>query len=142
MLPETVSTGIGNLTTTARFGSTIVRVAYDVDLADRIRELVATEPGLTEQRMFGGLAFLLAGNMAVAASGQGGLMVRVDPADAQRLLAASGTRRMEMNGRPMKGWLLIDVAEVHTKRQLSKWVRTGVSYTRSLPAKPDHANHG
>lgn len=117
-------------------------MAYDVDLADRIRELVETESGLTEQRMFGGLAFLLDGNMAVAASGKGDLMVRVDPADADRLLATSGTRRLEMKGRPMKGWVLIDVAEVHTKRQLSNWVRTGVSYARSLPAKPDHAVHG
>jgi TfoX/Sxy family transcriptional regulator of competence genes len=110
-------------------------VAYDEDLADRIRELIAGESGLSEQKMFGGLAFLIGGNMAVAASGQGGLMVRVDPKTSEQLIAKSKARPMEMRGREMAGWLRIDSDDVRTKRQLTKWVATGVSYARSLPAK-------
>ena len=110
-------------------------MAYDEDLANRIRELVGLEEGLTEQKMFGGLAFLIGGNMAVAASGQGGLMVRVDPAGSDRLLASTKARRMEMRGREMPGWLRVDATDVRTKQQLAKWVRIGVAYARSLPAK-------
>jgi TfoX/Sxy family transcriptional regulator of competence genes len=110
-------------------------MAYDEDLADRIRELVAGEKALTEQKMFGGLAFLIGGNMAVAASGQGGLMVRADPEASDKLVAGSTARPMEMRGRPMAGWLRVDAGDVRTKRQLSKWVTIGTTYARSLPPK-------
>jgi TfoX/Sxy family transcriptional regulator of competence genes len=110
-------------------------MAYDEHLADRIRELVAGEPALTEQKMFGGLAFLVGGNMAVAASGQGGLLVRIDPEDSPRLVAAAKAHPMEMRGREMPGWLRVDAAHVRTKRELSAWVRRGVSFARSLPPK-------
>ncbi len=101
----------------------------------RIRELVSGEAAVTEQRMFGGLAFLIGGNMAVAASGQGGLMVRVDPAQSERLVASSNARPMEMRGRAMQGWLRVDAADVRTKRQLAKWVGLGATYAGSLPPK-------
>jgi TfoX/Sxy family transcriptional regulator of competence genes len=110
-------------------------VAYDEELANRIRDLVAGEPGVTEQRMFGGLAFLVGGNMSVAASGQGGLMVRMDPEDAEALLAKPHVRPFEMRGRAMRGWLRVDPEGVRTKRQLAPWVKRGVGYARSLPAK-------
>jgi hypothetical protein len=111
-------------------------VAYDAELADRIRELIGDQPDVSEQRMFGGLAFLVGGNMAVAASGQGGLMVRVDPATSHGLTVTGVVRPMEMRGRPMKGWLRVESDGVRTKPQLRKWVTTGVGYARSLPAKP------
>jgi TfoX/Sxy family transcriptional regulator of competence genes len=111
------------------------RMAYDEDLANRIRELTAGEAALTETRMFGGLAFLIAGNMAVAASGQGGLMVRVDPAETDALVAKPHARSFEMRGRPMTGWLRVDTEGVRTKRQLEPWVKRGVAYARSLPPK-------
>jgi TfoX/Sxy family transcriptional regulator of competence genes len=110
-------------------------MAYDEDLANRIRELVAGESKLTEQTMFGGLAFLIGGNMAVAASGQGGLMVRVDPAESDVIVAKTKARPMEMRGRAMRGWLRVDAADLRTKRQLAKWVGLGTTYARSLPAK-------
>ena len=110
-------------------------MAYDEDLANRIRELVADEAGLTEKAMFGGLAFLIGGNMAVAASGQGGLMVRVDPDETEELVAKPHARPFEMRGREMQGWLRVDDEGVRTKRQLEPWVRRGVAYARSLPAK-------
>jgi TfoX/Sxy family transcriptional regulator of competence genes len=114
-------------------------MAYDQDLADRIRELVGGDAGVTEQRMFGGLAFLVGGNMAVAASGQGGLMVRVDPAQSDRLVATTTATPMVMRGRPMAGWLRIPSDDVRTKRQLSKWVTIGTSYAGSLPPKSGSA---
>jgi len=110
-------------------------VAYDEELADRIRELVVSESGLTEQRMFGGLAFLIGGNMAIAASGQGGVLVRVDLAQSDTLVAGTDARLMEMRGRQMRGWLRVDPEAVRTKRQLAKWVELGATYARSLPAK-------
>jgi hypothetical protein len=110
-------------------------MAYDEDLADRIRELIAGEADLTEQKMFGGLAFLIGGNMAVAASGQGGALVRVDPARSDALVATTNARPMEMRGRQMQGWLRVGPEDVGTRRQLAKWVELGVSYARSLPAK-------
>jgi TfoX/Sxy family transcriptional regulator of competence genes len=110
-------------------------MAYDEDLADRIRELIAGERDVTEQRMFGGLAFLVGGNMAVAASGQGGLMVRVEPEDTDGLLAKPHTRQFEMLGRPMQGWVRVDAEGVRTKRELEPWVKRGVGYARSLPTK-------
>lgn len=110
-------------------------MAYDEDLANRIRELIAVEEGLTEQRMFGGLAFLIGGNMSVGVSGQGGLMVRVDPAETDTLVAQPHARPMQMRGRPMQGWLRVDADGVRTKRELEPWVRRGVAYARSLPPK-------
>jgi TfoX/Sxy family transcriptional regulator of competence genes len=110
-------------------------VAYDEDLANRIRELISTEAGLTEKKMFGGLAFLIGGNMAVAASGQGGLMVRVDPDETEALVGNPHARPFEMRGRAMDGWLRVDDQGVRTKRELEPWVKRGVAYARSLPAK-------
>jgi TfoX/Sxy family transcriptional regulator of competence genes len=110
-------------------------MAYDEHLADRIRELVGGEPEVTEQKMFGGLAFLIGGNMAVAASGQGGVLVRVDPAQSDALVATTNARPMEMRGRPMQGWLRVDPEDVRAKRQLARWVELGTAYARSLPAK-------
>jgi TfoX/Sxy family transcriptional regulator of competence genes len=110
-------------------------VAYDEKLAARIRELIAGESGLTERKMFGGLAFLIGGNMAVAASGQGGLLVRVDPAESDALVARAHARPMEMRGREMQGWLRVDAENVQTKRELAGWIDVGTTYARSLPAK-------
>jgi hypothetical protein len=114
---------------------TIIVVAYDEELADRIRDLVRNEPDLTEQKMFGGLAFLIGGNMAVAASGQGGVLVRADPAESESLIATTNARFMEMGGRRMRGWLRVGLEDVRTKRQLTKWVKLGTQYARSLPPK-------
>jgi TfoX/Sxy family transcriptional regulator of competence genes len=110
-------------------------VAYDEELADRIRELLSGESGLTEMKMFGGLGFLIGGNMAVAASGQGGVLVRVDPLESDRLVATTNARPMEMRGRQMRGWLRVAPDDLRTKRQLARWVTLGVTYARSLPAK-------
>jgi TfoX/Sxy family transcriptional regulator of competence genes len=110
-------------------------VAYDEKLADRIRDLIGSESDLTEKKMFGGLAFLIGGNMAIAASGQGGVLVRVDPAQSDKLLATTSARLMEMRGRRMQGWLRVDPKDVRTKRQLATWVELGTTYARSLPAK-------
>ena len=106
-------------------------MAYDDALASRIRELVEGEDGLTEQRMFGGLAFLVNGNMAVAASGQGGILVRVDPAESAQLVETTGAEEMVMRGRSMAGWLRVDPGE----DELPEWVERGVSFARSLPPK-------
>ena len=108
-------------------------MAYDEALAERIRRLVS-ESGLTEKKMFGGLAFLVGGNMAVAASGWGGLLVRVDPDESDGLIASTQAYPMEMRGREMRGWLRVD-SEHLAGDELSAWVERGVSYARSLPAK-------
>jgi TfoX/Sxy family transcriptional regulator of competence genes len=110
-------------------------VAYDEDLANRIRELLADEPDVTEKKMFGGLAFLIGGNMAVAASGQGGLMVRVNPSETDALLEKPHAAPMVMRGRSMSGWLRVDDEGVRTKRGLEPWVKRGAAYARSLPPK-------
>jgi TfoX/Sxy family transcriptional regulator of competence genes len=110
-------------------------MAYDEDLANRIRELVASHPDVSEQRMFGGLAFLIAGNMSVAVSGSGGLLLRCDPAETEALLAKPHASPFEMRGREMRGWLRMHADGVRTKRQLERWVERSVSYARSLPAK-------
>jgi TfoX/Sxy family transcriptional regulator of competence genes len=110
-------------------------VAYDEKLAERIREMMQGEPGVKEQKMFGGLAFLIGGNMAVGASGQGGILVRVDPAESDDLVATTSASPMEMRGRQMKGWLRVDAESVRTKGQLAKWVDRGSAYARSLPPK-------
>ena len=110
-------------------------MAFDEELAHRIRELVADESGLREQRMFGGLAFLVGGNMAIAASSHGGVLVRVDPVTSERLVATTPAEPMTMRGRPMTGWVRVDADHVRTKRQLAKWVAIGTSYAGSLPVK-------
>ena len=110
-------------------------MAYDEELAERIRGLVAGEPDLTEQKMFGGLAFLVGGNMAIAASGQGGVLVRVDPERSDELVASTDAYVMEMRGRSMRGWLRVDAEHVRTDDELAKWAELGTAYARSLPAK-------
>jgi TfoX/Sxy family transcriptional regulator of competence genes len=110
-------------------------MAYDEELANRIREVVGGEPGLTEKRMFGGLAFLINGNMAVSASSQGGLLLRVDPARTESLVSEPDVRRFEMRGREMDGWLRVDESVVKSKKELRRWAGIGVAYARSLPPK-------
>ena len=115
---------------------TIVAVAYDEDLADRIRDALPPVHEVTEQKMFGGLAFLIGGNMAIAASGQGDVLVRVDPAEADNLLATSNAEEAVMRGRPMRGWLRVAAADLRTAPQLERWVTLGADYAASLPRKP------
>jgi TfoX/Sxy family transcriptional regulator of competence genes len=110
-------------------------MAYDEDLANRVRELIAGEEGVTEKRMFGGLAFLIGGNMSVSVSGRGGLMLRCDPAETEELRRKPYAGPFEMRGRVMDGWLRVAPDGLHTKRQLKRWVARGVAYARSLPAK-------
>jgi TfoX/Sxy family transcriptional regulator of competence genes len=110
-------------------------VAYDEDLAERIRELLATDHDVAEKKMFGGLAFLIGGNMAVSASGQGGLLLRCDPEETDALVGRPHVGRFEMRGRQMDGWLRVDAEAVETRDDLERWVAVGVDYARSLPAK-------
>ena len=110
-------------------------MAYDEELADRIRELTATESGVEEKPMFGGLAFLIGGHMAVAASGHGGLMVRVPPDETAKLLEREHVEPMVMAGRETRGWVRVSVDGVRTKRQLQAWVSRGVAHAKSLPPK-------
>jgi len=110
-------------------------VACDEDLANRIRELISGDAGVAEQPMFGGLAFLIGGHMSVAVSGQGGLLLRCDPAETDALLGKPYTTPFEMRGREMNGWLRVAPEGVRTKRQLERWVARGVCYARSLPPK-------
>ncbi|HZT92288.1 MAG TPA: TfoX/Sxy family protein [Gaiellaceae bacterium] len=110
-------------------------MAYDEELAARIRKLVAGERAVTEKRMFGGLAFLVDGNMAVAASGQGGLLVRVDPDESERLVADGRASYMEMRGRSMPGWLRVGAEHVRSASELRRWVDRGVAFARTLPPK-------
>jgi TfoX/Sxy family transcriptional regulator of competence genes len=110
-------------------------MAYDEDLANRIREVVHGERGVTEKRMFGGLAFLINGNMAVSASGQGGLLLRVDPAQTDTLVKEAAARRFEMRGREMDGWLRVDADKLKTDEEFRRWVSYGVTYAKSLQAK-------
>jgi TfoX/Sxy family transcriptional regulator of competence genes len=117
-------------------------MAFDEDLAARMRSILSNERGVTEKRMFGGLAFLVNGNMAATASGQGGVMVRVEPSETDRLVRAAHARRVEMRGREMDGWVRVDVDGVRTKRQLETWVGRGVAYARSLPPKETVSNGG
>jgi hypothetical protein len=109
-------------------------VAYDEDLANRIRELLADESDVTEKRMFGGLAFLIGGHMSVSASGRGGMMVRVEPDETEALVAREHVETVVMRGREMDGWVRVALEGVRTKRQLEQWVRRGVAAARSLPA--------
>jgi len=110
-------------------------MAYDEELAERVREHVQRTVGVSEKRMFGGLAFLINGNMAVSASGQGGLLVRVDPTKTDELLTKPRVRRFEMRGREMDGWLRVEADAAMTDEQLEGWVRVGLSYAQSLPPK-------
>ena len=110
-------------------------MAYDEVLADRIRAAVEGEPGLSEKKMFGGLAFLVNGNMAISASGRGGILLRCDPAETAGLVEAEHVERFEMRGREMEGWLHVDAAAVSTEAELERWAGIGVAYARSLPPK-------
>ncbi len=110
-------------------------MAYDEKLAARMRKLVGSGPGLTEKKMFGGLAFLVNGNMAAAASGQGGLMVRVDPAESDELVEKTSAELVVMRGKPMRGWLRVDAEHLRAEPELARWVELGTAYARSLPAK-------
>jgi TfoX/Sxy family transcriptional regulator of competence genes len=110
-------------------------MAYDEDLANRIRELLGTQKGVEEKRMFGGLAFLINGNMSIAASREGGLLVRVPPDDTEKLLQREHVTAMVMGGREPRGWLRVDIDGLKTKRQLQPWVSRGVEYAKSLPRK-------
>lgn len=110
-------------------------MAYDLELADRIRRLIHTESGLTEQKMFGGLAFLINGNMMIAASGQGGLLVRLDPAESEDLVTGPDVQLMEMRGQRMPGWLRVSSDAVATDKELSRWISAALRYTRTLLPK-------
>ena len=110
-------------------------MAYDTDLADRIRELLGTVRGVDEKRMFGGLAFLINGNMSVAVSKQGGILVRVPPEDTEKFLARAHVNPMVMAGREARGWIRVDADGVKTKRQLTTWVTRGVEFAQGLPPK-------
>jgi len=110
-------------------------MAYDEELAERIRALVGNRIDLTEKKMFGGLAFLIGGNMAIAASGQGGILVRVDPEESGELVASTPAQLMEMRGRTMAGWLRVDTADVADDAPLAEWVERGTAYAASLPPK-------
>jgi hypothetical protein len=119
----------------AGHGGHTAHMAYDEELADRIREVVQDEPGLSEKRMFGGLAFLINGNMAVSASGQGGLLLRIDPSETESLVDQQHVRRFEMRGREMDGWLRVDAEVLVTYDDLRRWVDHGLTYARSLAPK-------
>src|SRR4051812_29629553 len=110
-------------------------MSYDEELARRVRALAGGTAGIDERRMFGGLAFLVAGNLALAASGQGGLMVRVDAGDSQALAAEQGVAPMVMRGRPLRGWLRVDADVVRDDAELARWVAIGLAFAGSLPAK-------
>ena len=107
-------------------------MAYDDELVERIRAALADEPGVTEKRMFGGVAFLVDGRMALAASNQGGALIRVDPADSDRLVERTAAETAIMRGRPMHGWLRVPSDALRTGRQLGPWVRRSTTYVRSL----------
>jgi TfoX/Sxy family transcriptional regulator of competence genes len=110
-------------------------MAYDEDLANRLRELLAGEVAITEKKMFGGLAFLLHGNMTVSASGKGGLLARIDPAETDKALARPNVTRMEMGGRSMDGWVRVAPEGIRTKRELASWVKRSLDYVKTLPPK-------
>jgi hypothetical protein len=111
-------------------------MAYDEDLAERMREALHGRQGIAEKRMFGGLAFLVGGNMAISASGQGGALVRVDPARSDHLVDTTTAEVAIMRGRPMPGWLRVPAEDLRTLDQVAEWVRIGTDYARSLPVKP------
>jgi TfoX/Sxy family transcriptional regulator of competence genes len=110
-------------------------MAYDEELANRIRELVLMEDGITEKRMFGGLVFMVNGNMSVTASRRGGMMLRVDPSEADALLRRQHAEQIKMRNRVMPGWIFIHAEGLRTKRQLARWVARGIAFAKSLPSK-------
>jgi TfoX/Sxy family transcriptional regulator of competence genes len=110
-------------------------MAYDEDLADRIRQLLAGRGNVSEQKMFGGLGFLVGGHMAIAASGEGGILVRADPIQSDKLVQTTGAEMAVMRGRPMAGWLRVSAEDLANRRQLEKWVKVGVGYAGSLAGK-------
>jgi TfoX/Sxy family transcriptional regulator of competence genes len=110
-------------------------MAYDEDLANRLRELLADEDAVTEKKMFGGLAFLLRGNMSVSASRNGGLLARIDPDDTDAALARPHVTLMEMGGRTMDGWITVAPEGLKTKRELAAWVKRSVAFVKTLPPK-------
>jgi TfoX/Sxy family transcriptional regulator of competence genes len=110
-------------------------MAYDEDLAHRLRELLADEVAITEKKMFGGLAFLVHGNMSVSASRTGGLLVRIDPADTDAALGRPHVALMEMRGRTMDGWITVAPEGLKTKRQLGAWVTRSLAFVKTLPRK-------
>jgi TfoX/Sxy family transcriptional regulator of competence genes len=110
-------------------------MAYDEELADRIRALLGNRAGLAEKKMFGGLGFMIGGNMAIAASGQGGILVRVDPGESDDLVATTPAEPMEMRGRQMTGWLRVGTTDVEDDAALGEWVERGAAYASSLPPK-------
>jgi TfoX/Sxy family transcriptional regulator of competence genes len=110
-------------------------MAYDEDLANRLRELLSAEDAVTEKKMFGGLAFLVGGNMSVAASRNGGLLVRIDPADTDTCLARPHVELMTMGGRKMDGWITVSPDGVKTQRELASWVKRSLIFVGTLPAK-------
>ena len=110
-------------------------MAFDDVLAERVRDVLAPEGGVTEKRMFGGLAFLLDGNMAVGVSGRGGLMVRVEPDRTEHLVATTTATAMEMRDRPVSGWVLVPPEDVAEEAELERWVAVGVARAGALPPK-------
>ena len=110
-------------------------MAYDEELAERVRQLVLGEPGLTEKKMFGGLAFLIGGNMTVAARAGGGLMVRVAEETGARLIDSKKAEPVVMRGRPMSGWLAVPSGDVYSRDRLRQWIERGVDFARTLPVK-------
>jgi TfoX/Sxy family transcriptional regulator of competence genes len=110
-------------------------MAYDEKLAQRLRTLLAKERNVAEKKMFGGLGFLVRGNMCVSASGKGGLLVRIDPEDSDEAIARPHASLMEMGGRSMAGWIRVDAAGLKSERQLESWVKRALEYVKTLPAK-------
>jgi len=110
-------------------------MAYDVELAARIREVLEGRQGITEKKMFGGLAFLVSGHMAIAASGEGDALVRADPAESDHLVDTTSAEVAVMQGRPMAGWLRAPVADLQTPEQVEGWVAISTRYVRTLPPK-------
>ena len=110
-------------------------MAYDEQLAERIRRLMDDQEGVVEKKMFGGLAFLINGNMSVSASGQGGLLLRVDPEQGHELADEPHADVAVMRGRAMAGWLRVSSEGLRTDKELGRWVARGVEYARSLSGK-------
>lgn len=113
-------------------------MAYDEELAERVRAALGSVAGVTEIKMFGGLCYTVRGNMAVGVIKEE-LMVRLEPADGEAALSEPGARPMDFTGRPMRGFLLVGPAGLRTTRPLQRWVDRGVAYASSLPAKQPKA---
>lgn len=109
-------------------------MAFDEGLAERIRARLGTDPGITEKRMFGGLAFLYRGNMAVGVTGDE-LMVRVGPDATEAALAQPGTRPFDLTGHPMRGWVVVASSTVSEDEALAGWIDRGHAFAASLPPK-------